>query len=74
MQVLEEKMTAKIMKEAREQNEDLEAEENVILASSRNQSHQVPLTRFWQLLQASCDCPMDYDCCGHTLQIRETNL
>jgi hypothetical protein len=41
IQVLEEKMTAKIMKEAREQNEDLEAEENVMLASARNQGHQV---------------------------------
>jgi len=34
-------MTAKIMKEAREQNEDLEAEENVMLASARNHSQQV---------------------------------
>lgn len=59
MQVLEEKMTAKIMKEAREQNEDLEAEENVILASARNQSHQVSLTQFWQLLQGSSTRPMD---------------
>ena len=33
-------MTAKIMKEAREQNEDLEAEENVLLASTRNHSQQ----------------------------------
>jgi len=39
-EVLEEKMTAKIMKEAREQNEDLEAEENVMLASARNHSQQ----------------------------------
>lgn len=41
VQALEEKMTAKIMKEARAQNQDLEAEDNIMLQSSRSQQRQV---------------------------------
>ena len=41
VQALEERMTAKIMKEARAQNQDLEAEDNLMLQSSRSQSRQV---------------------------------
>ena len=44
VQALEERMTAKIMKEARAQNQDLEAEDNVMLQSSRSQHRQVEST------------------------------
>ena len=40
-QALDEKTTAKIMKEAREQQDDLEAEENVLFGSARAGTRQV---------------------------------
>ena len=41
LQALEEKMTAKIMKEARAQNQDLEAEHQVMLSGTGNAQRQV---------------------------------
>lgn len=41
LQVMEEKMTAKIMKEARAQHQDLEAENDVQIRGDRNRDRQV---------------------------------